>query len=538
MIENNKINRKFPFAFSFLILLFLLIRIPILLTFRGILGGNESFEINKLIYLLLYSNRTVHENLLDLFFHYDCLLPLLQVPFTFPFFLMMPTNEFGSFLGSLTVSSFTLFFLFYFCFKHFNISVAIFSSLLFIFSPFGFTVKTISSCSSGNNLILFSMVLYFCLFFNNKFKLNLLSMSLLALLPLLSPIHFFLWPCCFLYIFLKVRYGEKSSASVKRNIFIGFVIFSFTLLALSPAYTAIFKSIPEFGISNPQDAGIYDYFAPFQFEKEHIKLRLAYYGGPFMPFQCTVNDLIRGIAYISLILSISLFIISNLYFCFSFIKNRTVRPHLLLTMYSLSFIALDLFINKRFMGWMSQSLAIITHYLSPFLLVSMIVISCFIDKRTKFRFVFYILIGLNLILNLSMITSITNNNNYRNYNLGNIDYAEKKNIQLPIKRKLLLRSIKIGIHSRETDPIYIKTLNNIDYKLYGYGMKIWYNNEIGINFCNILTDKESESFCKNGYLMDENEVMNYIYETYPSNNDDDLLDEDEVKEFLNNTDIS
>jgi len=92
-----------------LIIIFLLIKLPILFTFKGKLGGDESYEINKIIQLL-FKGDFLSFRYYSSPYHY--LSQLMQVPFTLPFYILFPTNEFSSFLGSSFTSLIILIFMF------------------------------------------------------------------------------------------------------------------------------------------------------------------------------------------------------------------------------------------------------------------------------------------------------------------------------------------------------------------------------------------------------------------------------------------
>ena len=155
IIKKTNFLKKDIIIISLLVIIFLLIRIPILFTFQGVLGGDESYEINKIIQLVLKG---------DIFsfryysFKYAYVASFLQIPFTLPFYLLFPTNEFSSFLGTTFTCLIIMVSLFIFLKKHFNRNIAIFSSLMFIISPIGFTISTLSEDTTGNNLILLLLI--------------------------------------------------------------------------------------------------------------------------------------------------------------------------------------------------------------------------------------------------------------------------------------------------------------------------------------------------------------------------------------------
>jgi len=497
-----------------LVITFLLIRIPILFTFQGVLGGDETYEINKIIQHLLKGdlNLTTYGYYNPDAFHYAVTIP--QIPFTLPFYLLFQTNEFSSFLGTTFVSIIILVFLFLFLSKYFNRSTAILCCLMFIISPIGFTISTLAEDASGNTLsLLLLLIPFFAMFFNKNKKIRYWSMILLAFLPVLRPYHFILWPCCMIYILLENHFHSQKSIIEWKELKPYLIKFLIGVIIFSPAYFLIIQSIR--GLRYALNYGFIDLFSLNRIGAYLVYLKRLFIYDIFSNNNF-IESSIKPIMYISLVIYLVLLISSIVYIISKSIKIKKIKPIFIFGLYPLAFIIVEFFFSNRFLDIAFRTLSISTHFLILPLFMSFILISFFVYHKKNFRIMAYLFILLNLIINLSTITSLDKNNNFINYNLGYINVLTENLGDLPEKYSTIVLTDKIinlsmlsGIYSRELERKLFQDYD-LDYKLHGFGLKLFYNNSLGINFCNFLPDKNETALCKEGYTMEEKEFEAYI----------------------------
>ena len=139
-------------------------------------------------------------------------------------------------------------------------------------------------------------------------------------------------------------------------------------------------------------------------------------------------------------------------------------------------------------------------------------INYFITHKKHFNIVLYGIFILNIIVNLSTITSLNINNNFINYNIG-YEYNWKAFETLKKyegARFEVYDSINRGLYSRVMDPYRIREVQFLDYRLYGYGMSQVYDNELGSNLCNNIMKNKGVELCKQGYSMTEGEIKYHL----------------------------
>jgi len=71
-------------------------------------------------------------------------------------------------------------------------------------------------------------------------------------------------------------------------------------------------------------------------------------------------------------------------------------------------------------------------------------------------------------------------------------------------------SLERGFESREQGKSQFLGDEDIDYKLYGFGIHLFYNNKLGVNLCNFIPYEDKKSLCREGYLMKEKEFRDYL----------------------------
>lgn len=521
MAKKQKFLKKNIIILLILLILFLLIRIPILFTFKGILGGNESYEINRDIKNLLKGSISYLWGEQDVYKYFT---HIFQIPFTLPFYLLFPTNEFSSFLGTTLTSIIILAALFLFLNKYFNKKIAIISSLIFIISPIGFTISTLAQDSTGNNLILLSLILFFFVFFNKNKKIRYWSMILLAFLPIIHPYHFILWSCCAVYLLLESHFQSKKGIIDWKYLKPYLIFFLIAAIIFSPVYSAISKNALMRGkIFYPESISLVTSM------RERVNDYLPYFKRLFIPsdyifFDNIFNmEILEFVSYTSLFIFLILLMGSMIYFIFESIKRKKITPILIFAIYPLFFVLSDLFLYKRFASLAFRTLSISTHYLKILFFMSIILISCFAYHKKIFRIMVYAFILLNLMMNISAINSLNESNNFVTYNLGNEDniwvistYNELPEVlrfhniiltkeQLDVLNDTLINCLMNGYGFREVE---IRCDN--DFVLFGFGVKLFYNNSFGINLCNRLYDENKTNLCKKGYAMTEKEFKVYL----------------------------
>ncbi|MCP4133170.1 MAG: hypothetical protein GY754_19540 [bacterium] len=485
-----------------LVLLFLLIRIPILFTFQGILGGNESYYILKLLYLL-------KEGQFDAFWQYYSievdlyitLSVLLQVPFVLPFYLLFPTNEMSSFFGSIVTNTVLLVSLFAILNRFNGRRVAVYASAMFILSPIGFTVSTVSSDSFAGNLYIFGFLLFFYFLCRSQ-KGGIVK--LLVVLPLLSPYYFLLWPGYAIYVLLH-KYFEKGSA-LFRDFFAAtagnykkFIIPGILFMAANVFmfYLLVRKGRVEiFFLTGERLA---DYF--------------FYFKQVFVASGIENLDALSALTHTAFFIFMFLLVFAIVDILKRVFVEKKVFPLLLPACFCLIFFAAELLGNNRFVDYLDRVLVIRIQHVTLIITIGMILIAFVAANRKRLRVLLMLLLALNFITNLSIITTPKKNNNFVNYNTGIIDYAGTREKDFFITNKKALESLESGMESREIEPFRLAE-KEIDYRLYGYGMHIYYNNAAGINFCNILPGREKVKACKEGYGMMENKFELYLEKEY------------------------
>jgi len=534
-MSNKIVTKEFRLIF-FLIVLFLAIRIPILFTFEGVLGGDEVYEINRDIRDVLdgdYFYFLRDKNNAYVYFIY-----LLQIPFTLPFYLLFPTNEFSSFLGTTIISIIILIAFFLYLQKHFSRRIAIIASLIFIISPIGFTISTLVDDTKGMNLVLLSFIPFFLMFFSRKKKIQYWSMVLLALLPLIHPYHVILWPSCMVYLILKNYFESKKITVAWKKLQPYIIFFMVTTIILLPFYFVSLKSMTV------QDKIFYlnypDPSPPLPLSHliiERNSVYLDYFKRLFiLPNysniieNSSIRKNIKFISYISFSIYLLILTSSIIYFIFEAIKNKKIKPIFFFAIYPLFFVLTELLFTNRFMLLVNRDIATSSHFLKILFFMSIVLVSSFASYKRRLSFIVYSFIIMNLIINVSMITSPAKNNNFINYNLGNEDNIIVKNDAYEVLDSLVFYNISLtkdellvltnksnnmliiisnGFYARDSFSI---TEENYDYKLFGFGLKLFYGNELGINFCNIILDKNKIILCREGYVMQEQDFKNHLHE--------------------------
>jgi hypothetical protein len=170
------------------------------------------------------------------------------------------------------------------------------------------------------------------------------------------------------------------------------------------------------------------------------------------------------------------------------------------------------------------------HHIKLPIFVSFIAISVLASKNKKVRVIFYFFLLINLVSNIFLIQSIHYNNNLINYNLGNENrvgsLSERNTIKEEIfekygnnltmethnllnKNKNITSSLRLGFNAREIDFLD----DNIDYILYGFGIKLFYlgnDKNLASNLCNFLYEEDKIYQCKRGYLMSDSAFIKYL----------------------------
>lgn len=512
-----------------LLIFFLVINLLILFTFKGKLGGDESYEINKIIQLTfqgdIFSFRYYSEP-----YHY--LLYLMQIPFTLPFYILFPANEFSSFLGSVFTSLIIMLFMFITVDKYFGKKSAILSCLVFILSPIGLKISFISEDATGNNLIIILFILFIYLFFNNNKKTKILSAILLAFLPLFSPYFLILVVFCVIYLLFKNFFDTRNRKLFFKDIGTFFIFFFLTLIILSPAYYFIFQSVKEGG-HIPREEGIHDKVIN---KVKSFPIYFLYFKRSFVPFTDQRYFNISDELFIKTILNLSFFIYSILfiitlsYFTINNIMKKNIKNIFFLSLFPLFYIIFELFLTHRFVDIYERIISVSIHHIKLPIFVSFIAISVLASKNKKVRVIFYFFLLINLVSNIFLIQSIHYNNNLINYNLGNENrvgsLSERNTIKEEIfekygnnltmethnllnKNKNITSSLRLGFNAREIDFLD----DNIDYILYGFGIKLFYlgnDKNLASNLCNFLYEEDKIYQCKRGYLMSDSAFIKYL----------------------------
>lgn len=517
-------TKKAKITIIVLIALFLVVKIPMLFFFQGVLGGDETYEPAKLTYLILNDHEKVNFRYVETLYQSYNAAP--RIPFMllyFPFFLMNPTSEFFIFLATTLTSILALVFLYIFLRKYFGQRAGFFGSLFYIFSPIGFTVANIAEDSSGYNFVLISLIFILYVFFeednkeNYKFSFVLLPLSLLFTLYNIVLIGS-------IVLYLSIKYTLKLGC--RENVRKYIPRFFVTSALVSPII--IYMIIALFGLSSgpktiPTD---WIYFKIISWER--VSSYIRYITEPFF-----LRD-VWGVANEYLItLSFILFLVllgsASIFFIYQFIKKRKSPTSLIFVFYIVMFFVMDLLINNMLHDAF-RAPAIRVHHLIPLLVVCFMLISVFlsIKKHQKYLIVF----GLFLAVNLAVLTtsiSFEKNYNPEIYDIGNVDYLRVNrfacyNISDKYctsndrffdacfdNRSKVCYDMYRGLFSRERDRM---VLEDLDMVLIGYSIKTYYNNSMAINWCKRFQEDINIKKCQEGYKLDSEGFKDYIRKEY------------------------
>lgn len=520
----SKISKQYQYFFLLLIIL-LLVKLVLLFFFQIALGGDETYEIIFLLHNFVKGTLVV-EHVNYLITSYTHLSVILQAILLLPFYWFLPTNEFSVFLSTILTTTIIFSLTYFFLIKLFNLRVAIAFSLIYIFSPLGFTLISISTDAPPGAMIhLLFIIPFYYTFFSTSLSNREKSAFILALIPLATPYHFILWITAFIYFFLINYYNFKYSffESIRKT---GAYILKVTIV--------FFALMPFYGISALDIWGKFSKnlgrgFKMLPLENETLITRfinrivdeLIHLVQPFLGGVVEMPVTIKLIAFVSLISFLFLFFVKSIYSINSFIKEKKVQiEHFFLIYMILFFIAELLFQIKLYM-WKTRLLNLETKYITLFLFSSFIIVaSSFWDKK-KLKIIFVIFIISSTVINFYFIYPF-NKWNPKIYNLGGYDYKRNEVkfstncwppyldfIRDEIDNNIITiieKSLMMGVKSREEK----ESNYPYDFLIYGYGVKLFYINKLGINWCDFFQNIESNQLCKNGYLLSREQFESYI----------------------------
>ncbi|MBF0365047.1 MAG: hypothetical protein HQK50_05715 [Oligoflexia bacterium] len=533
----------------FFVLLILLIFFKLfILFFTGIhLGGDESYETAKLLHLF-QSNKLSIASLGELTSAYSLLGAVLQIFFAWPFLAIYPTNEFSIFLGTMFLTILVFVLTYFWVKKFFGPKSAISFSLIYIFSPLGFTLNTISSDSPpGAMIFILTLLPFFYSFFSPNQKYVHLSAIILAILPLFTPYHLILWPTVFLYLTLQSFFSHSNISSLLKTNIIYFSRTLATILVFLPYYFAIlFSAINKF--SSKLAAG-YSFFpehlAPFLISKllDRTFMEFKRLSHPFWPDDLLSLNLNLTSMQLYMVTSLMIFVyllannsIRAIKSCFC---ERKINITIFFIIYLVLFVLGELFFQIKIHNWNNRLLSLESKYLMLFLFASFLVVA---NVKSLQKFLFFILITCNIMVNLNS-TNLQKESNFITYNLGNVDYQRnevaiylpsigqqfykiKTDLDSPVTflkilskdlsgLSLLGASLFAGLGSREYRGNKNAGQVALDYILYGYGMRMFYQNSLGINWCYFLTEKTQQSECQRGYRLSSEQLKQHLSTLHP-----------------------
>lgn len=500
MIKFKNMNLR---PYVFLTIIFFSLRLPLLLWYDGILGSDEIYK--SIDSILCFLNRG--QNCITQFVYpYNGLPFFINTILFLPFFFLLGGSEFYFFFTTLLINLTNVYLAFFLLKKLTNTKNAFLGSLALILTPIGVSIFSISGDIPGRNLIL-TFFLCILIIFENK-KVNAFTKYvLLLILPFLtSPLYVVIIP---LYL---ITY--KDELNLKANSIFKKVIFSLSLLALTyPVYKAIQRSI----LIWREHSG----FAP-----DILNSTFHYFAAPFIGGS-GYFDLFKNILplFESRYESLSFFTLMT-FFLFLFflinlpkgiLKDKNNKIFLILANSSLILFLVTalLFFFKLYSAFTEmRPTGTGLGYLYTPILLTLLSTVLLIEKHKSIRYAFYLFLIINLGINFAQINPSKKGTNYLVYDLGN-NYKQspmilpdragfnKEDIQRPFTQ------IFLGYWSREIDPLIINSLFSEEKEFinFGIGLKLYYGNSKGKNFCNILRHKERINACHKGYQTKKEDIL-------------------------------
>ncbi|MBF0299595.1 MAG: hypothetical protein HQK51_12795 [Oligoflexia bacterium] len=486
-----------------LLFLFLVIKTLFLFKYTGILGGDETYSIFK--FIDLWPSMLFGESSLQLkeFLKITQTSPhkltatILQVPITFFWYKLLPTNEFAAFLGTLTTSTLLVVLLFYSVSYLFNRQVAITTILLYTFSPIGICVATVSSDYAGSifKLIILMLILYF-LFVSSYRKYHrypryhrYLGYSLLLLSPFVDPYHLIL--ICSYLLLLILSKGKMFLQVLKKHhhrylFYLSPLLLLPHLITLQLAYSRKWKQ----GQRNPFDLSLYWSY-----------LKRSFIGD--------ASTELAAPAWIpQMVLWVFVFII-----LFFFIRQlrELVRKRMVtfdisnfLAIYCFLFIVIEFLCQTGIRPLSSHPVSVTSNYTQILFLILLIIVA-----KTSSRGLVAIVCTLNILVMFS--TMDKRNNNFVNYNLGNTDYVRNK---LGKATPVVFSSMKdydyylpifLGNLSRERNIRVLKSKEDI--VKCGMGIQKFYGNSLAVNTCYRFLDQKKIEECQEGFFLEKQQAL-------------------------------
>lgn len=512
-----------------LLLLFIVVKLIFLFYSQVILGGDEAYKTILLLHNYLEGTLDVGD-IKKLVMSYSHFPSFIQVISYLPFYFFYPTNEFAVFLSTLTAALFNFCLSYYLLLKIFRKDVAILFSIGFIFSPLGLTLTTVSMDSPPGAMIhLLFMIIFYYLFFSQSVEVRENSAFFLGMIPLITPYHLILWPTSICYLILMKHY--KNNSDINNNSCGNIKIFNYLLKILlgfiisAPFYFNVFIDMIKKYSASISDAGMKiiqrDQKGPLGSIIDRILQEVNHLAQPFIATNTNMDFFLSSIAYTSLFCFMIILLVQISNHWKKMHRERYVDPSIFFILYVVFFVLTEILFQIKLYFWQNRLLGLESKYLTLFLFNSLILVSgiYYIDHKFKkcFKLLFSFFILCNIIINAYFIWPLKKQNNFILYNLGGHDYKRKEvtffikksNLITMLYSLQLILELKTGLSAREkilsrdsvlfTDPV-----------LYGYGIKIYYGNKLGINWCKILEDDKQCKLCERGYVFLYEELEEYI----------------------------
>ena len=290
---------------------------------------------------------------------------------------------------------FVLIMLYTFLKRYYGNRASFLGSILYIFSPIGFSIASITEDSTGNNLILLSMLFILYIFFEeDKKEKYTLSFVLLPLSLFINFYNIVLVASIIVYLIFKYinKLGSRKRllSYIPRLLITSVITMPFLLYILS-SLLGIFSSdnstrlnYVKLSILNPEKLNLY-----FRYLTETFFLRNV---------QGIANEtliLLSSIVFIMMLLASYIY-----FFRLTLFKKRNSILSIFI-FYIPIFFVIDLVLNNMYAVDISRVPSIRVHYLLPIFIISFILISVFLTKnkaKKTYLITFILFALLNLII--------------------------------------------------------------------------------------------------------------------------------------------
>ena len=482
-----------------LTLFYLFLRVSLLIFYDGVLGTDEDFSFLNTASCLIENGTYCKPNHVG---KYNEISYVIQSLLTLPFYFIFGKSDFSFYFGAIFLSALTLIVLFKIVDKYFGTKEAVLCSLGFVLTPIGLSLFSNSGGGyPGRHLYLIVCLLLYHILKEYKFSYKSQFFSLIVLLAL-SPYFIFLIP---LFLFSMIQKSKLPKIYLAVSLMIMLILFEFFT---KKAFSKLKLFFAEFDLIE----------LPIILNKFMDYLIRPFTGGtPYKGLFAQSFQIPNRLEEVQWLTYTSVLIFAGLILYTLFRKLKEKKFDLIIISALLLFLFNVLyFIFKFYLAFGEvRPLGGMLHYLHLPLYLALISIGITIARHINMRIFYYSFLGINLFANFYAI-NFNKTPNYRIYDLGD-HYLEYHFQEYPFNRykifkqeylKDYLNIVLIGRYSREMDPLIPSTIlkSKEELMFYGLGLKLYFGNKKGNNFCDYLSLSEAKEYCKLGYKMDIEET--------------------------------